>query len=539
MLSLTFIPFVRLRLLASYPILTILGILARSYGVIIRIIRGKRSPIGIWFAGGFPALASIEGAIGLRLLSQGEDVTAIVCDGVNPACMQRDSKTSPLKSLGLNDSFKSNCGNCFSNCSRELIKFGIKVQPFSEYITQGTVSSVEGQARNLISSVNGLAPTYSHRGIDFESILKSSLTRYYKSPNQSYWEDSAKVQFTAAIILNIEIAIEWLKRNHFSNVLMSHGVYSDFSPALRVATTRGIPVTYYSGGHVPFAYFFRRLHEGADLSTRRISDKSWHSQLEYLGVKEIAILDSYVQDRYTSAHSSDLYGMPLSQPTERALEESYWLVLAHLNWDATADLTPMLYRNFDVWIVETIKLAIKTPGINWKIKLHPAEIASGGRHGVGELISTNFSKLPKNIEIITHNDSNTLDLLKQSSGVITCYGTSGLEAATFGIPTILAGEAYYGRKGFTLDPQTIEEYESLLLNIGQISKLDDAQKELAKKFAYLVWIEHQYILDWLDDSNVTNKQKKKSLMLHDKNAIRIFKKESVMSKITTQHFSQY
>ena len=166
-------------------------------------------------------------------------------------------------------------------------------------------------------------------------------------------------------------------------------------------------------------------------------------------------------------------------------------------------------------------------------------MSPGGERGVGELISTNFPELPQNIEVITHNDSNTLDLLKQSSGVITCYGTSGLEAATFGIPTILAGEAYYGLKGFTLDPQTIEEYESLLLNISQISKLDDAQIELAKKFAYLTWIENQYILDWLDDSNVTQKQKKKSLMLHDKNAIKIFRKKSVMSKIITQHLSQY
>jgi hypothetical protein len=339
--------------------------------------------------------------------------------------------------------------------------------------------------------------------------------------------------------LNIEISTEWLERNHFSNVLMSHGVYSDFSPALRVATSKGNPVTYYSGGHVPFAYFFRRLREGTDLSTRRISDDSWHDQLEHLGLEEMAIVDSYIHDRYTNTHSQDLYGMPFSQSTERALEKSYWLVLAHLNWDATADLTPMLYKNFDIWILETIKLAMKAPEINWKIKLHPAEIASGGRHGVGELISTNFPKLPQNIEIITHNDSNTLDLLKQSSGVITCYGTSGLEAATFGIPTILAGEAYYGLKGFTLDPQTIEEYESLLLSIGQISKLDDTQKELAKKFAYLVWIEHQYILDWLDDSNITKRQKRKSLMLHDKNAIRIFRKKSVMSKIITQHLSQY
>jgi hypothetical protein len=377
-LFLKFAPLVKLRLLASYPILTFLGILAKFYGLIIKVNRGKRSPMGIWFGGGFPALASIEGAIGLRLLSQGEDVTAIVCDGVNPACMQRDFISSPLKSLELNDSFKSDCDKCFSNCSRELIKFGIKVQPFSEYITQESVSSVEGQARNLISSVEGLASTYSHLGIDFESILNSSLTRYYKSPNQSYWEDSVKVQYAAAIILNIEIAIEYLKRNHFSNVLMSHGVYSDFAPALRVATSRGIPVTYYSGGHIPFAYFFRRLREGRDLSTRRISDDSWHSQLKHLGEKEMAIVESYIHNRYTSTHSSDLYGMPFSQSTERALKKSYWLVLAHLNWDATSDLTPMLYKNFDVWILETIKLAIKNPDINWKIKLHPAEFVSGG-----------------------------------------------------------------------------------------------------------------------------------------------------------------
>jgi hypothetical protein len=275
--------------------------------------------------------------------------------------MQRDFMTSPLKSIELNGSFRSGCDNCFSNCSREFMKFGIKVRPFSEFIAPSDISSLEERAMDLMHRAEGLATTYSHLGIDFESILKSSLTRYYKSPNQSYWEDSVKVQYTAAIMLNIEIANEWLKRNQFSDVLMSHGVYSDFSPALRVATSAGIPVTYYSGGHVPFAYFFRTLSKGNDLSTRRISDESWNRRLKDLGSREMAIVESYIQDRYTNTHSSDLYGMPFSQPIEHTVKEGYWLVLAHLNWDATSDLTPMLYKDFDVWILETIKLAIKTP----------------------------------------------------------------------------------------------------------------------------------------------------------------------------------
>jgi hypothetical protein len=441
--------------------------------------------------------------------------------------MQRDSVSSPLRNDSASQALlKSSCADCFQNCQRELTKFGIKVEPFSNF-----ASNLNRDLNPISNQIPGSDPIV-YSKIDIRPILESSLTRYYKSPSKAIWEMDIVLYYLKSIILNIDIARSWSLDKSLSSIFMSHGVYSDFNPALRSASNLGIPTTFYSGGHIPFSYYFRKAMSDLDLSTRKISDLRWREISTSPGIREMDLARDYLKNRYINGDASDLYNMPTSSNSQQtASAENYWLVLAHLNWDATADLTPMLFEDFDSWIVKTIQFASQNSAVDWKIKLHPAEIFGSNERGVKHVINSNFPVLPKNVQIIEDNLISTYDLLRNSQGVVTCYGTSGLEAATLGIPVILAGDAYYGRKGFTSDPETVSEYKDLLLSAQTIPALNSNQIELALKMSYLVWVENQLVLDWLDDSNISELEKQKQLMMYDRNSHKILKADSVLNEI--------
>ena len=61
-----------------------------------------------------------------------------------------------------------------------------------------------------------------------------------------------------------------------------------------------------------------------------------------------------------------------------------------------------------------------------------------------------------------------------------------------GIPVVLAGTPFYSNFGFTLDPNSIEEYRRILINAHTINKLTDSQISSAC-CVFDLWEE---IFDW-------------------------------------------
>jgi len=86
-------------------------------------------------------------------------------------------------------------------------------------------------------------------------------------------------------------------------------------------------------------------------------------------------------------------------------------------------------------------------------------------------------------------------------GAVTVYGTAGLELVLHGKPVILAGEAHYGRKGFTYDSNSQLEYREFLKKAGNMPSLNSEQNELAKKYAHCYFIYKQIPISVVNDPN--------------------------------------
>jgi hypothetical protein len=65
--------------------------------------------------------------------------------------------------------------------------------------------------------------------------------------------------------------------------------------------------------------------------------------------------------------------------------------------------------------------------------------------------------------------------------VLTVNGTVGMEFPCHGVPAVVAGTGRYNHRGFTIDPESQEEYFRILRTLHERPRLEKAEIELACK----------------------------------------------------------
>lgn len=134
---------------------------------------------------------------------------------------------------------------------------------------------------------------------------------------------------------------------------------------------------------------------------------------------------------------------------------------------------------------------------NLWIKLHPKE--NGGHSPVVNqpyaqlthrklMADQTFRQLAEDqrVMIDDENTYDTYDLMAKADAVVTLNSQAGLEAAIRGIPAVLAGQAFYGGLGFTLDapsPATLKVQLDEALGMNADRRL--CQRMAARVFTHL------------------------------------------------------
>jgi len=172
-------------------------------------------------------------------------------------------------------------------------------------------------------------------------------------------------------------------------------------------------------------------------------------------------------------------------------EKKTAVIFAHILYDATFFYGDNLFSDYEEWLIETVREAIKNPMLNWVIKVHPVNVWRS-KMDKAEMVHLEelslqkaFGTLPKHVKIMRADTYiNTFSLFASIDYAITVRGTIGMELPCFGIPVILAGTGRYAGRGFSLDPSTVEDYRSLLGRLHELQALDKATVTLARKYAY-------------------------------------------------------
>jgi hypothetical protein len=102
---------------------------------------------------------------------------------------------------------------------------------------------------------------------------------------------------------------------------------------------------------------------------------------------------------------------------------------------------------------------------------------------------------------ICPKDLSPASVIDVASAIVTAQGTVGIEYSCMGIPVVLAGKPFYAEFGFTIEPDSIEEYRTTLRDIKKLTRLSEDQKTIAKK-VFTAFMRMQQTDTSLIDSNV-------------------------------------
>jgi len=167
------------------------------------------------------------------------------------------------------------------------------------------------------------------------------------------------------------------------------------------------------------------------------------------------------------------------------------VIFSHILYDATFFYGESLFQDYEEWLVETVREAVKNPNLNWIVKVHPVNIWRSKMDGVAmeqlevAALRKALGELPPHVKVLTADtDINTYSLFSLIDYGLTVRGTIGLELPCFGIPVVTAGTGRYSGRGFTIDPRTREEFANVLGRLHEFGRLNEAETRLARQYAY-------------------------------------------------------
>jgi len=152
------------------------------------------------------------------------------------------------------------------------------------------------------------------------------------------------------------------------------------------------------------------------------------------------------------------------------------------------------------WMTRTMQFFSKRPEVQVAVRVHPGETLVPKAKSMAKVVADAITDLPEHIHVIGAADKiNTYDLIEIADLGLAYTTTVGLETAMNGRPVIVCGETHYRGRGFTLDPNTWEEYwgelEKVLADFPG-HRLPENKIEKAWNYAYRFFFEYPRPFPW-------------------------------------------
>ena len=151
------------------------------------------------------------------------------------------------------------------------------------------------------------------------------------------------------------------------------------------------------------------------------------------------------------------------------------------------------------WVQRTVAWFAAHPEVQLVVRIHPGEsLLQPGGMSMQAVIEAAFPTLPENVRVVPHDaDVNSYDLIEIASLGIVYTSTIGMEMAMSGLPVVVCGRTHYRGRGFTLDPDSWEDYWRILTEQLQRPRpLTAEQVERAWKYAYHYFFDYPQPFPW-------------------------------------------
>jgi hypothetical protein len=468
-------------------------------------VRHDMRPVLVWDLGNFPGIVARHGLFATALKLRGEHTHTVLCDGTPVACIQRGvEKAETLPE------WPRRCPGCLASARQTAERYCLEYSLVGDYVSAEERDEFRRTANTL--SVEQVL-NHMHLGTNVGRLAWGSLNRHMKgllmdAGSLSAEQEQLLREYLYAALVNVQAARKAMETLSPRSVLTSHGVYVDYAPAMSIAYQRGVPAVSWSSAYADGHHYFTIPKGANQLLLQGVTRAElWEDRAATpLTAAEERRLDAFLHDRYFRAGARDIH--VIASPQEReALRARLRLragkpvvcVFTHVNWDACFDMSSMIYPNANVWTLETIRHMVRNTEVDWIVRIHPGELTDGSVLSTGDIIKKAFPELPDHVKILwADSDINSYGLYQLIDGGVTIFGTVGVEVAAMGKPVILAGQAHYGAKGFTLDAGSQAEYVAMLERAVALAPLSAEQTALARRYAYWYFVQRQIPIHAID-----------------------------------------
>ena len=463
------------------------------------------STVLVWELGNFPGIVARNGLFATALKLRGQRTHTILCDGTPVACIRRGVEQPEAP-----DEWPRTCRACADTAAEIARKYCLELSWVGDY-----VSDARRREFRQLSATLPLRQVleHTHLGANVGRMAWSSLNRHMKgmlvdeaalTPEQ----EAILRNYLYAALVNVHAANAATDAIAPASVLTSHGVYVDYAPAMSIAYQKRLSAVSWSSAYADGYHYFT-VPKGANqlLLQGVANDELWQQRAATpLAAAEEERLEGFLHHRYFRAGARDIN--VISAPEDReTLRRKIGLrpgkpvicVFPHVNWDACFDMSSMLYPSANDWTLQTIRRLAANTEADWIIRIHPGELTDGSVLSTGDIIKAEFPKLPDHVKVLwADSNVNSYGLYQLIDGGVTIFGTVGVELAAMGKPVILAGQAHYGGKGFTLDAGSPAEYCALLDRVASIAPLTAQQTAIARRYAYWYFVQRQIPIRAID-----------------------------------------
>ncbi|MBT3240592.1 MAG: hypothetical protein HON98_08930 [Chloroflexi bacterium] len=302
------------------------------------------------------------------------------------------------------------------------------------------------------------------------------------------------------------IAYQWLSDYQPDALIVPNGLILEFGIFFQVARHLEIPVTTYEFGEQKQRTWLAQNDPVMYQDTKTMWESTKDKEFDNSKNERIQEL---VSSRQGATLWNNFYRKWQDSPSEGEIavktklgldERPIVLMATNVLGDSLTLDRQTFSESLTEWVKRSLDYFVENDKIQFVLRTHPGEFGLTGP-SVAKIAKEYLGgKVPENIRLIAPDAPvNTYDLIEAADVGMTYTTTVGLEMAMSGLPVISVGKTHYRGKGFTIDPETWEDYFSnldLALKDPKALRLSKQQVKDAWHYAYRYFFNYPKVFPW-------------------------------------------
>ena len=437
------------------------------------------------------AAMQMETTLAAALTLRGAQVEVLLCDKLLPGCQMCEPRFFPdTAHFAKHGPRKDLCGHCYEPARSNYGELGLPIHAYSDGLSESDLRFAEETAKQVpLTEIEHFALD----GLNLGEHAKAGALRFFARATIDGEPDAERVlrRYLEAAILTAMSVSAVLKRGSFDVAVFHHGIYVPQGIVGEVCRRQGVRVVNWNPAYRASCFIFS--HEETYHHTLMDEPVSAWESMYWPPERDMAITE-YLRSRWQGENDWIRFQEKPFFEKDRIFAEigcdpdrPIIGCLTNVLWDAQLHYPGNAFADMLEWLLHTIRHFQQRPDVQLVIRVHPAEIGGSvpTRQPVADELKKAFSRLPPNVFLVPPESKISTYALAELCDSVIIYGTkTGVELTSFGIPVIVAGEAWIRNKGVTTDANSPAEYDRILdgLPVGARLPLDVVTR--ARKYAF-------------------------------------------------------